>query len=210
MGKRIAGTTCIWTIVFYLCIFSAEKSFSDNYILDKNNSEIRCSIGYSLIGKYKPAFEGFKARLIFNKDDLDSSFVEIIIDIDSIKSKYPALDRLARSSRLMNSAKYNTAIFKGEKIRKATNPDEYSVEGTFDFHGVKRDMSFSFYLKEIDPKGPNINGKKFLEVLGSWKINRKDFNVIWHDVLDKGGIIVSDQVLIDWKLTAFAGKDENR
>ncbi|MBU4334510.1 MAG: YceI family protein, partial [Candidatus Omnitrophica bacterium] len=198
MEKRINGLNWILILVFSVGIFSTEDVFSGDYILDKDNSEIKCNINYSLIGKYRPVFEEFEANIFFNKDDLDSSFVEIVINIDSIKSKYPTLDRLARSSRLMDSAKYNTAIFKGEKIKKAEAPGEYYVDGSFDFHGVKRDLSFNFYLRQIDMKGPYHKGKEFLEINGSWKINRKEFDIIWHDVLDKGGIIVSDQVLIDW------------
>ena len=209
MEKRIKKILWILILSFLFGLLLGQESFSENYIMDKDNSIIKCKIRYVLIGKYEPVFEKFESKIFFNMKDLDNSYVEIVIDIDSLKSKYPALDRIACSGRMMDSEKYSEAIFKGDKIKRSKKPGEYYIDGTFDFHGVKQEVSFNFFLKEVEKEGVYLKDKKFVEIQGSWKINRKEFDIIWHDVLDKEGIIVSDHVSIDWKLLAFTGKGEN-
>lgn len=209
MAKRIKRIFQILVFILFFGAFSGQKAFSENYVMDKDNSSIKCKIKYSLIGKYEPVFEEFEAKMFFDKNDLDHSYVEIVIDIDSLKSNYPTLDRIARSARMMDSKQYSKAIFQGNKIRRSEIPGEYYVDGIFDFHGVKQKVSFSFNVTEIEKTDIYRKGKEFVEFQGIWRINRKEFGIIWHDVLDKGGIIVSDHVLIDWKILAFTGTGKN-
>ena len=73
------------------------------------------------------------------------------------------------------------------------------VDGTMLLHGLSRDGSFPFIIE-----GPfeGQNHKKYLRASGKWMVNRKDFDVIWSKLFDKGGIIVGDQIVVDWMVVA--------
>ena len=34
-------------------------------------------------------------------------------------------------------------------------------------------------------------------------INRKDFEIIWHEIFDKMGILVGNHMTVDWEIAAF-------
>ena len=44
-------------------------------------------------------------------------------------------------------------------------------------------------------------------VLGKTRINRHDFGVSWNDQLDKGGVVVSDEVFVSLDVEAILAED---
>ena len=51
--------------------------------------------------------------------------------------------------------------------------------------------------------GISTSKRKLLIVKGSWQFNRKDFNIIWNHLLDRGGVLVGDYVTVDWGIRAY-------
>jgi polyisoprenoid-binding protein YceI len=168
----------------------------DGYVINSKASKITCMVKYTLIGKYAPSFEDFSGLIYFDPKDISKSSVYLRITTDSIQSKYATLDRLAKSTRLLDSRKYPDVIFQSKKIEKRT--DGYYVSGLLTLHGVTKNFTFPFKME-----GPVVQGKKsFIIAQGKWLIDRKKFNVFWDKHLDHGGIIVGDQITVDWKIKA--------
>jgi polyisoprenoid-binding protein YceI len=44
-------------------------------------------------------------------------------------------------------------------------------------------------------------------VLGQTRINRHDFGVSWNDQLDRGGVVVSDEVFVSLDVEAILAED---
>lgn len=191
--------TIFAAFVFFIFSFliSVETNAEDGYVVTYNESSILCLVKYSLIGKYTPEFKDFNGLIYFDSKDLSKSSVLLRIKMDSIKSTYPTLDRIARSKRLLDAKSFPDVVFKSKKIEKRT--DGYYVTGELSLHGVTRNFTFPFKLE-----GPMIEGNKsYIIAHGKWQIERKKFNVIWDKYLDQGGIIVGDQITVDWKIRAY-------
>jgi polyisoprenoid-binding protein YceI len=178
--------------------FSAFLSYADNgYIIDAKESSIICSVKYSLVGTYQAHFQNASGIIYFDPKNLAKSSVMLKIETASLKSRYGTLDRLARSKRLLNAAKYPDVLFKSQQIQRKGN--QYYVTGRLSLHGISRTISFPFVLT-----GPVRDGKKiYLVAKGKWLIDRKKFNVIWDKHLDKGGIVVGDQITVGWSIKAY-------
>ena len=101
-------------------------------------------------------------------------------------------DRIVRSPRLLDANRYPEIVFQSKTI--VEKGDHYIVEGTLDLHGVRKDLSFKFDVQNLDQNQILAKGK--------WRIKRKDFGIIWHKVLDYGGIIVGNHITINWELVA--------
>lgn len=191
----------LWTIllVFGLCLatVSDAQARRSNYYFDGDNSRLKGSIKYTLIGTYRAGFEEFEGTLRYDSKDIEKSSVDLRISTASIKSKYPRLDRIVRSSRLLDAANYPYITFKSTSIRETDQG--YYIEGRVKLNDITKDFGFYF-----DLAGPfREGGEEFLEARGRWVINRKDFEIIWNRWLDHGGIIVGNHITVDWEIQAF-------
>ena len=195
MVKIILKAWSICTVVLILSqtVLSAE----DGYIVSSQNSAIVCSVKYSLIGKYTARFKDFSGLVYFDPKNLSKSSVYLKIKVVSLESKYATLDRMAKSKRLWDASIYPEAIFQSQRIE--LKDDKYYVTGILKLHGVERQITFPFTLD-----GPRVEGKKkYVTARGIWLIDRKKFNILWHKYLDKGGVVVGNQITLNWKIKAF-------
>lgn len=189
-------TFLISSVIFFLSA-QGVLARTQNYYFTQEHSFLKGEIKYSLIGTYQAAFNDFEGVLSFDEKDIENSSVDMKIKTASIRSKYPALDRIVRSKQLLDAEKYPYMTFKSKSIKRLKSG--YYVEGTVSLHDITKDLSFIFYLD-----GPIVEDKeKLLKARGRWTINRKDFDIIWNRWLDHGGIIVGDNIDVAWEIKAF-------
>jgi len=160
-------------------------------------TKIEGSIQYTLIGKYVARFNSFKGRVVLDERSQRVRSVYLDIDAGSIQSNHPRCDRIARSRRLLDTARYPKIVFKSDEIIQ--DESGYQVKGVLEMHGIKRRMIFPFKVEIIPDQK---NEPKLLDLHGSWNIDRKDFNIIWSKYLDHGGILVSDIFTVNWGIKA--------
>ncbi|MBP9853737.1 MAG: YceI family protein [Candidatus Omnitrophica bacterium] len=186
-------------IVFLSIILSAHSAWAktEKYSFNQEHSSLKGSITYSLIGTYQPEFQEFEGALNFDEENIKNSSVSMKIKTASIHSKYPVLDRIVRSTRLLNAQEYPYITFNSKSIRREKS--SYVVSGTVKLRDVTKDFTFVFNFEN-----PAMEGKKkVLKAKGQWTINRKDFDIIWNEWLDHGGIIVGDDINVVWEIKAF-------
>ena len=171
----------------------SSNAYAHEYFMDKQASSIEASVWYTVLGRYSASFRKYESVFYFDPEHLERSSVEMTFYTKSIDSGMPRFDRIVRSSRLLDAGQYPEITFKSKRITKRA--DDYFVEGELTLHGVKRTLGFPFHLAQTT--GNEISAQ------GSWQINRKSFNIIWHPVLDVGGILVGNKITIDWKIQAY-------
>jgi polyisoprenoid-binding protein YceI len=173
---------------------AAGRSYADGIVaFGPQDANIEGAIKYSVIGQYRAHFNNFKGRIFLDERSRQIRSVYLEIESGSIRSNHPWCDKLARSRRLLNSARYPKIIFRSDKI--VHDESGYKVKGVLEMHGIKRKMIFPFTSKvHIDP----YTRRKIVDLKGSWNIDRKDFNIIWNKYLDQGGIVVSDIFTVNW------------
>src|SRR5689334_22964550 len=82
------------------------------------DTKIDGSIPYAVMGKYKVRFNAFKGRITLDEKSQRIQSVYLEIEASSIKSNRPWYDKIARSRRLLYTARYPKIIFKSDKIIK--------------------------------------------------------------------------------------------
>lgn len=194
---RIKIGVCPFFILFFLSVSPWAWARTQNYYFNQEHSFLKGSISYSLIGTYRATFKDFEGVISFDEKNIENSRVEMKIKTASIHSKYPKLDRIVRSKRLLDAEKYPDITFKSTSIKRLKTG--YYVEGTVNLHEITKDLSFVFQFE-----GPLGEGKEeSVKARGRWVINRKDFDIIWSSWLDHGGIVVGDEITVVWEITAF-------
>ncbi len=172
---------------------------STQYLVRPQESTLKGTISYSLIGKYVASFDDFSGSIVMDDDDVEHNSVQLKVRVNSLHSKYPKLDRIVKSSRLLNASRFPWITFDSQKVYK--KGDQWWVDGIVNLRGVKRLLTFPFKLEETKPTSEK---RQLLRASGSWVIQRKDFDVIWNKILDHGGIIVGNQITLDWSMVALS------
>ena len=191
--KRLRTICLVLLVTAPLTAEAAVREFR----FDQESSHLEGSIKYALIGTYEARFREFGGVLKLDDRDIENSSVELKVSVDSIRSRYPRLDRIVRSDRLLDTATYPTIDFKSRAIRRLA--DGYQVDGRVRLHNISKELSFRFFFEGPYRAGDDM----YVRARGQWLVNRKDFDIIWSRWLDHGGIVVGDYITVDWEILAF-------
>ncbi len=125
-------------------------------------------------------------------DDFASAQIAGEIDVVSVDTGNTDRDNHLRANEFFDAPNHPKILFKSTKVEK--KGDDYVVHGDLTIRGVTKPVSLDveFAGTSKNPYGQIVVGAS---VKGS--INRKDFGVSWHALLETGGMAVSDTVKLE-------------
>jgi len=94
-------------------------------------------------------------------------------------------------------AQHPTMTFKSKRVESA-GPDAQKVTGDLTLHGVTKEVTLSVEEISGESKDPWGNLKIGATVKG--KLKRSDFGLTWNAPLETGGVVVSDDVKLEFDL----------
>jgi len=101
-----------------------------------------------------------------------------------------------------DAKKYPEITFLSSSVTKQDKG--FMINGTLNMHGV--DKAVSFLIKGSSPV-TDPWGKIRRSVRGEITVNRQDFDIKWNKVLDSGGVLVGNNILVRFELE-FIKKEE--
>ncbi len=183
-------------ILIVILLFPLADAWADIKVsFGPETSQIKASINYTLVGRYRAHFEKYEGTLIFNEDQKSVKSVFLEIEVNSVRSSFLSLDKIVRSKQILSAKEFPKITFESHSI--VGDPEGYRVKGVLNLHGVKKEFFSSFTQDIFIDKDTQ---KEIMLLKGNWVIKRKDFGIIWNKLLDKGGIIVGDYINIDWEI----------
>jgi polyisoprenoid-binding protein YceI len=145
-------------------------------------------------------FKNVQGKLVFDPQDPRESRVEVRIDAKSLWTGEPQRDAHLRSADFLDVERHPEITFAGDKVEVIGDHD-FVLRGQLTIRGITRDVSLKVrYLGQwatpwwedgVD-KGPKTRAGFLAQTV----INRHDFGVSWNSILDKGGIVVGNEVEI--------------
>jgi polyisoprenoid-binding protein YceI len=173
-------------------LFRVEVAGASSYKLDSAHTEIGFGVTHMMISKVKGRFTKFEGGFSFDEKSSDLKAVEVKIEAASITTDNQKRDEHLASDDFFAVKKFPMLTFKSEKVEmKKGKPAK--VFGTLTMRGVSKpvvlDVEYRGWV--VDPQGTERIGFS-----GSTKINRTDFGVSFNKTLDKGGVVVGNEVAI--------------
>jgi len=176
---------------------------TETYVVDKGHSEASFQVRHLGISNVRGRFEDFEGTINIDRAKPEASSVEFTIKTASVNTDSEARDKDLRGEGFFESDKYPTISFKSTKV-VPKGKDAYDVTGILTMHGVSKPITVPVahmgFVK--DPWG---NEKAGFEL--NTTLNRKEYGLTWHKVLDNGGLVVGDEVKISINLEAVKKKD---
>ncbi len=155
---------------------------------------------HMMVSWVRGAFKDVHGKLEFDPADPASSSVEVEIDVRRLWSGESDRDAHLLQSDFLDADNHPKIIFKGNEI-SVGGENDFKVTGDITIRGVTKTATLDvrylgqwptpFWADGVD-KGPKMRAGFTAET----NISRQDFGVSWNAQMEKGGLVVSDEVSI--------------
>ncbi len=148
-------------------------------------------IGSKVTGKHNGGFTSFTGAIDLVNGKPEESTVSVEMDANSLFADDAKLTDHLKSADFFDVAKFPKASFKSTKIEAgAKPPDNYTVTGDLELHGVTKSITFP---AKIDVTDADVT------VRSGFRINRKDFGIVYAGKADD---LIRDDVAIGLDIKA--------
>ena len=167
--------------------------------IDPAHTRIGFSVRHLGFAKVRGSFGAFAGGLDLTDAGAPTGWAEI--QVGSINTGVADRDAHLRSADFFDAENQPTMRFQATSVE--ADDDGYAVTGEINIRGVTRPLRLQVEMlgEVIDPWG---NRRVAFEARGS--LNRQEFGLKWNQVLEAGGVVVSNKVDLEIEGQAvFAG-----
>jgi polyisoprenoid-binding protein YceI len=166
---------------------------ADTWTIDTDHSSIGFTVRHMMVSNVKGTFGTFRGNAEVDEKDITKSKLSVTIDTASITTGVAKRDEHLRSADFLDTTRYPTMTYVLKKVEKS-GKDRLKVYGDLTLRGVTKPVV-------LDVEGPT---KAYKDPWGNLRrgasatatINRKDFGLVWNQVIEAGGVLVGDEVKI--------------
>lgn len=182
------------------------------WIFEPGHTAAEFSARHMMVSNVRGHFKNVEGKLEVDPDDPTDVAVEATINAKEIWTGEPNRDAHLRSADFLDVDNYPEITFKGQDA-VFISENEFQLTGDLTIRGVTRGVTMDIrYLGQWDTPfwedGVDKGPLKRAGFSARTRINRHDFGVSWNDTLDKGGVVVSDDVDITIDVEALLEGDQ--
>lgn len=144
----------------------------ETYVIDSVHSSVGFSIRH-FVSKVPGSFSKLSGTITVDRENLENSSVEAVVDITSVNTANEKRDTHLKSPDFFDAAKYATSTFKSTAWKK-TGEDTFEITGDLTLHGVTKQVVLQTTLLGF---GPGARGAQLSGWEGTTKINKSDFGI---------------------------------
>jgi polyisoprenoid-binding protein YceI len=164
---------------------------------DTVHSHVSFWVRHLMVSKVHGQFTKWSGQLAFDEENPSASHAEATIDASSIDTREPQRDGHLRSGDFFDVEMYPTIEFRSTMVERAGA--HFKVTGDLTIHGVKKPVTLDV---EYAGRAKHPQMGERIGFSAKTSINRKDFGLIWNQVLEAGGIAVGENIEIQIEIEA--------
>ncbi|MGH3732743.1 MAG: YceI family protein [Acidimicrobiales bacterium] len=172
------------------------------YNVDPVHSNIDFIARHLVASKVRGNFTEF-AGVVTIGDSVETSSVEATVQAASITTNNEMRDAHLKSADFLELETYPTLALRSTKIT-AKGGDDYEMIADLTIKDVTKSVTFDLEYLGTNPS--MLPGVTIVGFEATTEIDRRDFNVNFNAVLESGGLVVSNKVVI--QLTIEASKQD--
>jgi polyisoprenoid-binding protein YceI len=180
------------THVLVALILTVAPAAAQTWQIDTAHSRAQFTVRHLMISDIRGDFGAVTGTVVYDGKDMTKAKVNATIDVKSISTRVEARDTHLKTDDFLDAANHPTMTFVSTSITPK-GKGTYNMAGNLTIRGNTRPVVFEL----TQAAGPvTTRGATKIGASASGKINRKDFGVKYHEVLDNGGLGVADEVFI--------------
>ena len=162
------------------------------WAIDPNHSTAQFTVRHMAISNVSGNFTKVSGSAALNDKDVPQSQVAASIDVSSVDTRVAARDADLRSPNFFDVEKYPTIEFKSKRI--VNSGGKLQVIGDLTMHGTTREVTLD--SDGLTPEIIDQRGNAHRGFSASTTLNRKDYGLMWNNLMKTGEAVVSDIVKI--------------
>ena len=169
------------------------------YNIDASHSRVGFSARHAMVTKVRGSFNDYTGSATVANG---AATISIEINVASVDTRSADRDGHLQSPDFFDVANFPKITFASTSV-KDSGSDKLSVEGNLTIKDVTKPITIEFEYTgtATDPFG---NARYGFE--GAAEINRKDFGLTWNAALETGGILVSENIKLEFEISTIAAK----
>lgn len=167
------------------------------YAIDATHSSVTFKVTHLGISTVSGTFATFEGTVDLDPKTMAIAGATAKIDASSIDTGVDKRDGHLRSADFFHVDEFPHIQFTSTGVTK--NGDQLVLAGDLTLHGVTKRVNLTAHVggAATDPYG-----NERVAITASTTINRKDFGLGWNQVLETGGLLVSEKVEIELEVSA--------
>lgn len=185
------------------------------WIFEPGHSAAAFAVRHMMVSVMRGLFKNVHGSIEFDPDrPATAAGVEADIDAAGIWSGDDARDAHLRGPDFLDVERYPRIAFRSVEVRCAGEAD-FRVAGNLELHGVTRPVTLDArYLGRWQcpywEGGRDLGPVSRIGFTATTTINRHDFGVSWNAPMDRGGVVVGDEVAVTLDVEAILDADMER
>jgi polyisoprenoid-binding protein YceI len=162
------------------------------WTIDPVHSSVEFAVRHLMITTVKGRFTDVTGTVVLDETDPRNASAEITVGVASIDTREAQRDAHLRSADFFDAGTFPTLTFRSRKVADIAR-DGFTLVGDLTIHGVTREVALDVTTegRSKDPWGGERAGYS-----ATAKIKRSEFGLTWNQLLETGGLAVSDDVKI--------------
>jgi len=174
------------------------QSLTGTWDIDPSHSRVGFAAKHAMVTTVRGQFTDYTADVYLDEQNPANSRIKLEIKTASVESGNADRDKHLRTGDFFDIESHPTLVFESTKVEKADG-DVYTLIGDLTINGVTNPVSVDWEVNgaTTDPWG---NFRAGFE--GKATINRRDWGLQWNVGLDKGGVLVSEKIKLEFDISA--------
>ena len=173
---------------------------SGAWVIDPAHSAIGFSARHAMVTKVRGQFSEFDGQATIDSANPAASSVTVVIKTASIDTRQADRDAHLRSGDFFDVETFPEIRFVSTRVARK-DAQTWSITGDLTIKDVTKPVTVDF---EYTGSATDPFGNKRAGFEGSVVVNRKDWGLTWNAALETGGVLVSEEVTLEFDISAIA------
>lgn len=166
------------------------SAIAETYTIDPMHSRVAFSVRHLGIGNVHGRFKVFTGMLLMDGNKIKEATGTI--EVQSVDTGVPKRDEHLQAADFFDAAQYPTIEFKTKRV--VGSEDGFVMIADFTMRGVTRQLQLPVTVTE---PVKDAWGDVRIGLEAKTKVNRKDYGIKYHALLETGIPVVSDEIQIE-------------
>jgi polyisoprenoid-binding protein YceI len=174
------------------------STLTGDYDLDPTHSRLGFAAKHAMVATVRGQFQVWSGTVHLDEEHPENTRATVEIDAASVSTGNDDRDKHLRTGDFFDVETHPKITFTSTKAEKVDD-DVYRLIGDLTINDVTNPVSVDFELTgtSVDPWGKDRVGFE-----GRTTVNRRDWGLQWNVGLDKGGVLVSEKVKLEFDIAA--------
>ena len=161
--------------------------------IDRAHSAVHFAVRHLAVSTVRGTIGGLHGSLAYDEEHPAAASVAVSIDVATIATGDAARDAHLRSADFFDVERFPHAAFVSTRVEVAASGSVGRLSGELTIHGVTREVTLDVAALG---RARDQEGVERMGFTAATTVDRRDFGLHWNQLLEAGGVLVSNEVRI--------------